>query len=213
MSGWPGAGIVSHAGVALVRALADKTGLTGGLSKTLASRRLLVHERGQVLADLACAIADGGEVISDFRVMAERHGIEVVGASGPAKAASGAREVSMPPGSGHLISHLVQEHRICAPHVATVRRQGTAPERRRCAPPQIDWRSRGVRTLPGNGGEMPLVAGVTGSSPGPGLPQCAGQRVQQEVAGSEVGCGGPDALAGDEFEGGPCRRWGPAVDV
>ena len=33
-----GAGIVSHAGVALLRALADRTGLTGGLSRALASR-------------------------------------------------------------------------------------------------------------------------------------------------------------------------------
>ena len=40
-----GTGIVSHAGVALVRALADNTGLTTGLSKALASRRLLVHDR------------------------------------------------------------------------------------------------------------------------------------------------------------------------
>jgi len=67
-----GTGIVSHAGVALVRALADNTGLTAGLSKALASGRLLVHDRGQVLADLACAIADGGEVISDFRVMGDQ---------------------------------------------------------------------------------------------------------------------------------------------
>ena len=59
---------MSHAGVALLRALADKSGLTAGLSKALASRRLLVHDRGRVLADLACAIADGAEVISDFRV-------------------------------------------------------------------------------------------------------------------------------------------------
>jgi hypothetical protein len=64
-----GTGIVSHAGLALLRALADKTGLTSGLSKALASDRLLVHDRGQVLADLACAIADGAQVISDFRVM------------------------------------------------------------------------------------------------------------------------------------------------
>jgi DDE family transposase len=70
-----GTGIVSHAGVALLRALADKTGLTAGLSKALASRRLLVHDRGQVLADLACAIADGAEVISDFRVMADQGGL------------------------------------------------------------------------------------------------------------------------------------------
>jgi len=66
-----GAGIVSHAGVALVRALADNTGLTAGLSKALASRRLRVHDRGRVLADLACAIADGAEVISDFRVIGD----------------------------------------------------------------------------------------------------------------------------------------------
>jgi hypothetical protein len=67
-----GTGIVSHAGVALVRALADNTGLTAGLSKALDSGRLLVHDRGRVLADLACAIADGGEVISDFRVIGDQ---------------------------------------------------------------------------------------------------------------------------------------------
>jgi Transposase DDE domain group 1 len=67
-----GTGIVSHAGVALVRALADNTGLTAGLSEALASDRLLVHNRGRVLADLACAIADGAEVISDFRVIGDQ---------------------------------------------------------------------------------------------------------------------------------------------
>jgi hypothetical protein len=67
-----GTGVVSHAGVALIRALSDTTGLTGGLSKALASRRLLVHDRGRVLADLACAIADGGEAISDFRVIGDQ---------------------------------------------------------------------------------------------------------------------------------------------
>ncbi len=40
-----GTGVVSHAGVTLIRGLADKTGLTGGLSEALASRRLLVHDR------------------------------------------------------------------------------------------------------------------------------------------------------------------------
>jgi hypothetical protein len=67
-----GAGIVSHAGLVLLRALADKTGLTAGLSKALACDRLLVHDRGQVLSDLACAIADGAEVISDFRVVGDQ---------------------------------------------------------------------------------------------------------------------------------------------
>jgi hypothetical protein len=68
-----GTGIVSHAGLALLRALADRTGLTAALSEALASDRLLVHDRGRVLADLACAIADGAEVISDFRVMGDQH--------------------------------------------------------------------------------------------------------------------------------------------
>jgi Transposase DDE domain group 1 len=67
-----GTGIVSHAGVALVRALADKTGLTAGLPRALASDRLLIHDRGRVLADLACAIAGGAEVISDFRVIGDQ---------------------------------------------------------------------------------------------------------------------------------------------
>ena len=67
-----GTGIVSHAGVALLRALADNTGLTAELSKALVSGRLLVHDRGRVLVGLACAIADGGEVISDFRVMGDQ---------------------------------------------------------------------------------------------------------------------------------------------
>jgi electron transfer flavoprotein alpha subunit len=47
-----GAGVVSHAGVALIRALADNVGLTAGLSRALASDRLLTHDRGRVLADL-----------------------------------------------------------------------------------------------------------------------------------------------------------------
>jgi hypothetical protein len=67
-----GAGIVSHAGLALLRQLADKTGLSGGLSRALASPRLLIHDRGRVTADLACAIADGSEVISDFRVLTDQ---------------------------------------------------------------------------------------------------------------------------------------------
>jgi hypothetical protein len=61
-----GQGVVSHAGLALLRYLADKTGLTGGLSAALATPRILIHDRGRVVADPACAIADGAWVISDF---------------------------------------------------------------------------------------------------------------------------------------------------
>jgi Transposase DDE domain group 1 len=67
-----GQGVVSHAGLALLRHLADKTGLTSGLSGALASPRILVHDRGRVLADLACSIADGARVLSDFRVMGDQ---------------------------------------------------------------------------------------------------------------------------------------------
>jgi len=73
-----GQGIVSHAGLVLLRALADRTGLTGGLSKALARRGFTpVHDRGRVLADLAAAIADGATVISDFAVLAGQR--EVLG--------------------------------------------------------------------------------------------------------------------------------------
>jgi DDE family transposase len=67
-----GTGVVSHAGLVLLRHLADKTGLTGGLSRALATRRILVHDRGRVTSDLACTIADGARVISDFRVMSDQ---------------------------------------------------------------------------------------------------------------------------------------------
>ena len=67
-----GTGIVSHAGLGLLRRLADKTGLTRGLSQVLFSGRLVHHDRGRVLADISCAIADGARAISDFRVLADQ---------------------------------------------------------------------------------------------------------------------------------------------
>jgi Transposase DDE domain group 1 len=78
-----GEGVVSHAGLVLLRRLADKTGLTAGLSRALATPRLLVHDRGRVTADLACAIADGAEVISDFRVLADQRELSGLVASVP----------------------------------------------------------------------------------------------------------------------------------
>ncbi len=78
-----GGGVVSHTGLVLLRRLADKTGLTAGLSRALASPRLLIHDRGRVTADLACAIADGAEVISDFRVLADQRDLHGLVASVP----------------------------------------------------------------------------------------------------------------------------------
>ncbi len=66
-----GTGVVSHAGLVPLRQLADRTGLTDGLSAALPSP-LGGHDRGRVLSDLACAIADGARVISDFRVMGDQ---------------------------------------------------------------------------------------------------------------------------------------------
>ena len=58
-------------GLALLRQLSDRTGLTSGLSAALPSP-LGGHDRGRVFSDLACAIADGARVISDFRVMGDQ---------------------------------------------------------------------------------------------------------------------------------------------
>jgi len=67
-----GEGVVSHAGLAVLRLLADRSGLTGRLSGALATPRLLVHDRGRVVADMACAIADGARAISDCRVLCDQ---------------------------------------------------------------------------------------------------------------------------------------------
>ena len=62
-----GHGVVSHTGSAALRLLADRTGLTGALSKALRRRRFTpVHDRGRVLTDTAVLIADGGRVLSDL---------------------------------------------------------------------------------------------------------------------------------------------------
>jgi hypothetical protein len=79
-----GHGVVSHAGSAATRLLADRTGLTGGLSAALARRGFApLHDRGRVVADLAVAIADGATTISDIDAL--RHQEELFGpvASGP----------------------------------------------------------------------------------------------------------------------------------
>jgi hypothetical protein len=55
----------------LLSDLADATGLTEGLSAAMAptKRRSRGHDRGQVVADLAVMIADGGDAISDLAVL------------------------------------------------------------------------------------------------------------------------------------------------
>jgi hypothetical protein len=55
----------------LLRQLADRTGLTTGLSQALPTPDGGL-DRGRVFADLSCAIADGARVISDFRVIGDQ---------------------------------------------------------------------------------------------------------------------------------------------
>jgi DDE family transposase len=68
-----GRDVINHAGAAALRLLADRTGLTGGLSRALARRGFApVHDRGRVLADTAVLIADGGRVMSDLAVLRDQ---------------------------------------------------------------------------------------------------------------------------------------------
>jgi hypothetical protein len=69
-----GKDVVGHAGVRVLCDLADELGLTEALSAAMAptKRRRRGHDRGQVLVDLAVMLADGGEAISDLRVLADQ---------------------------------------------------------------------------------------------------------------------------------------------
>jgi hypothetical protein len=66
-----GKGIVNHAGARLLADLADRLGLVEELGRAVGattSRRPL-HDRGQVLVDLAVMLADGGTCLSDLAVL------------------------------------------------------------------------------------------------------------------------------------------------
>ena len=67
-----GAGVVSHAGSRVLADLADATTLTSRFSSALEDLAApqTAHDPGRVLTDLAVAIADGAECISDIAVLA-----------------------------------------------------------------------------------------------------------------------------------------------
>lgn len=68
-----GRGVINHVGAAAVRLIADRTGLTGGVSRALARRGFApVHDRGRVFADTAVLIADGGRVMSDLATLRDQ---------------------------------------------------------------------------------------------------------------------------------------------
>jgi hypothetical protein len=65
--------VINHAGAAALRLIADRTGLTSGLSRALARPGFVpVHDRGRVLADTAVLIADGGRVLSDLAMLRDQ---------------------------------------------------------------------------------------------------------------------------------------------
>lgn len=75
-----GRGLVGHAGAVLLRACADRTGLTSALSAALARRGVPPGwDRGVVLVQLAVAIALGATGMSDIRLLA--HQAAVFGAA------------------------------------------------------------------------------------------------------------------------------------
>src|SRR5919201_4379633 len=62
--------VVSMVGVVGLRMLADRTGLTQGLSAVLAKLGFHpVHVRGRVLVDVACSIAAGGVDLYDIEAL------------------------------------------------------------------------------------------------------------------------------------------------
>jgi Transposase DDE domain group 1 len=72
-----GAGLVSHAGAALLARVADKLGLTRALSLRLGSikQRRRAHDPGRVIRDLAVMLADGGECVSDLGAVRDQQSL------------------------------------------------------------------------------------------------------------------------------------------
>ncbi len=69
-----GRGVVSHAGVGLLREMAQATGLVSGVNDALMDTYsgIPFHAPGQVFADLAAAIADGADAVSGIAVLRDR---------------------------------------------------------------------------------------------------------------------------------------------
>ncbi len=69
-----GQGVVSHAGVGLLREMAEYTGLVEAVTSALIDtyRGTPIHQPGRVLTDLAVAVADGADAISGISVLGDR---------------------------------------------------------------------------------------------------------------------------------------------
>jgi hypothetical protein len=78
-----GAGTVAHAGIVLPRLVADRVGLTGGLSAALARAGFIPgRHRGRALVDAVACLAAGATCLSDIEAMTSQ--VEIFGPSGGA---------------------------------------------------------------------------------------------------------------------------------
>lgn len=80
-----GVGVVSHAGVGMLRELAYDTGLVAGVTTVLADTYSgpWQHAPGRVFADMAVAIADGADCVSHIEVFGDQHQVSGPVASMP----------------------------------------------------------------------------------------------------------------------------------
>jgi Transposase DDE domain group 1 len=80
-----GKGLVSQAGAVLLWQTMRVTGLSRGLSENLARWRAprAVHDPGKIVADLAAAVALGGDCLADIAVLREQPGLAGPVASDP----------------------------------------------------------------------------------------------------------------------------------
>ena len=68
--------LTSRAGTVLLSALADRLGLTEGLTKALrVHTRLVRHEPGRVVRDLAVLLADGGDCLADLGALRDQEAL------------------------------------------------------------------------------------------------------------------------------------------
>jgi hypothetical protein len=93
-----GAGVVGHAGAALLRELADRVGLTRALGWHRAGGRRR-NLQGVVLRDLAVMLADGGDCLSDLAVLGDQP--ELFGPGGGRRRRPGRDRRSLVGSAGH----------------------------------------------------------------------------------------------------------------
>jgi len=105
-----GRGVVSHAGMGLLRELADLTGLSAQVTAVLTDtyRGPWVHAPGAVFADLAAAVADGADCIDGVGQLC------------------GDREHAFGPKASTTTMWRLIDHRIDATHLPKVRQARAA---------------------------------------------------------------------------------------